>query len=374
MEKDEVFAGQKTTRCNVLILSEESKTQWVERREELSLQLPIYVLPNPLKIKPSYRDWVRWLEWIKEYCKKQQIEFVIIDTVSEFWSVNDENKATEVTQALMPLNFLTEDNIAVLLVHHFRKSGGTQGTAARGSGALSSKVDIIVDFTRYEDSEETTKRKLSCLSRFDETPKEIVLDYVNGTYQVLGSSGEVKKQEKLTKMLILFREYTEGFTVTQVFENWDTDEFGKKPTKRTIQRYIASLIDSKQIELIEEKEISGKLGPFYKILSPNHSSQIIDNNLLQKDKSNSPIHDKVINTILVKENVIDANTNNTSPWQQYFPDKPVTEYSDSQLQAAWEIITDYSENIISMFGREEKYADFFEKLETEYKKRGIFDM
>ncbi len=277
-----LFAGQKTTQCKVLVLSEESHSQWVERREELELKSTIYISSNPLKMKPSYRDWIRWLEWIKNFCKKKEIGLVIIDTISEFWSVNDENKAPEVTQALMPLNYLTEDNIAVFLVHHFRKSGGTQGTAARGSGALGSKVDILIDFTRYNDDEQTTKRKLTCLSRFDDTPREIVLDYANGEYQVLGSSEEVRRKEKLTKLLSLFSQYQRGFSVTEVRDNWDSDEFGKKLSKRTIQRAIADLIEVRQVEKTEDKEISGKLIPFYKVVDPRQNASPITQNALSQ--------------------------------------------------------------------------------------------
>ncbi|HZE87642.1 MAG TPA: AAA family ATPase [Methylomirabilota bacterium] len=261
------FLGLRTIPCNILIFTEESEYQWVTRRDELNLQSQIYILSNPLKSKLSYMDWVHWLEWVKKFCKEKEIGLVIIDTISEFWSVNDENKAPEVTQVLMPLNYLTEDDIAVLLVHHFRKSGGTQGTAARGSGALASKVDILVDFTRYEDSEETTKRRLSCLSRFEETPRELVIDYINGDYIVLGNSAEVREKEKLAELLATFEAYPNGFTVKEVWENWDTFIQGKKPSKRTIQRYIARLIDAKQIEKVEDKEINGKLVPFYSVIN-----------------------------------------------------------------------------------------------------------
>lgn len=314
IQHGELYAGQKTIFCNVLVLSEESHSQWVERREELELQSNIYILSNPLKMKPSYRDWIRWLENIKKFCKENEIGLVIIDTISEFWSVNDENKAPEVTQALMPLNYLTEDNVAVLLVHHFRKSGGTQGTAARGSGALGSKVDILIDFTRYNEEEQTTKRKLTCLSRFDETPREIVLDYVNGDYVVLGSSADVHKNEKLASMLSIFAGYPNGFTAKEVWENWDTFDHGKKPSKRTIQRHIADLIETNQVEKSEDKEISGKLVPFYKVIDPRQNTSITTQNTLSQvneaETTNEAqlsepeiTHDKTTNTIHASENV-----------------------------------------------------------------------
>jgi len=268
------FAGYTTTPCNVLILTEESKSQWVEGRDTLGLGSEIYILSNPLKYKLTYPDWIGSLEYLKNFCKEKEIGLVIIDTISEFWSVNDENKASEVTQALLPLNFLTEENIAVLLIHHFRKSGGTQGTAARGSGALSSKVDILIDFTRYEDNEQTTKRKLSCLSRFDETPKEIILDYIDSEYVVLGNSAEVRQNEKLSDMLRVFEEYPQGFTAKEVWENWDSSEYGKKLSKRTIQRHIADLMEANKVAKIEDKEVNGKIIPLYKVIYDKTSEGI----------------------------------------------------------------------------------------------------
>lgn len=316
LEKGTEFLGRRTIPCSVLILTEESKTQWVERRDELGLQTSpsIYILPNPMKMKLSYPDWVYWLAKIKIFCKEKGVGLVIIDTISEFWSVTDENKATEVTAALMPLNYLKEENIATLLVHHFRKSGGTQGTAARGSGAFAAKVDIMIDFTRYEDNELATKRKLSCLSRFEETPREVVIDYVNHEYIVLGSSDEVRKDEKLSRLLTLFKEYTEGFTVTQVFENWDREEYGQKPSKRTLQRYIENLIEANQVIKVEDKNINGKLVPFYKNVNPQQENQIAAESsptqVKQEAKAEKPkqpdletIHDKTTQHIDIKENV-----------------------------------------------------------------------
>ncbi len=51
----------------------------------------------------------------------------------------------ETTAALVPLHAITEAGAAVVIVHHPRKSDGAQGTAARGSGAISGFVDIIAD-------------------------------------------------------------------------------------------------------------------------------------------------------------------------------------------------------------------------------------
>jgi dihydrodipicolinate reductase len=82
-----------------------------------------------------------------------------------------------VEKALRPVIFLAQEKGAtVLLLHHFNKSDGPEGTAHRGSGHLVAMVDIAVELRRPEDNAPESRRVLRALSRYQEMPQELVID------------------------------------------------------------------------------------------------------------------------------------------------------------------------------------------------------
>ena len=99
---------------------------------------------------------------------------VIIDTLATFWKVKDENDAGAMTQAVIPLlNLARESGACVLLIHHSRKSEGAYGDEIRGSSALFALVDIAVIMKQHEVE---TQRKLIAMSRYPETPSELLVE------------------------------------------------------------------------------------------------------------------------------------------------------------------------------------------------------
>ena len=85
-------------------------------------------------------------EELKEYLIAQRISLVLIDTLGSFWDVEDENAATKVTKAMKPIVHLARTtDTCFLLLHHNRKSGGSEGSEIRGSSAIFAAVDISPD-------------------------------------------------------------------------------------------------------------------------------------------------------------------------------------------------------------------------------------
>lgn len=264
LQNDGSLAGQNTHKCKVLILSEESGRMWARRRDEDGITLPVWILPRPIRQKLFYREWVSLLEQMAQFCEQNEIELFIIDTLSAFWSVDNENDAARVSAALLPINHLLEKDIAVLSVHHFRKSGGDEGTASRGSGQIGAAVDIMIEFSRLNSSDpNSTQRVLRTYSRFDETQKEIVINYVDGEYQTVGTKAEVSKLEKLDIVLTALEDYQEGVTASELYDKWNIDEFGKRPSKRTLQRHLSDLVGFKKATTIGTTTIKGGEAPIY---------------------------------------------------------------------------------------------------------------
>lgn len=279
------IAGMKTSFSKVLILSEESEAMWSRRRDELALNDGCHVLCRFIKQRPNSKEWKKIIEQCSEYCQQKHIDVVIIDTLSEFWCVTDENNASEVKAALLPLNELINKNIAVLLVHHFRKSGGNEGTAARGSGALGAHVDIMVDFTRLDgNNPRDTQRELKTYSRFEETPPDLVIDFVDDHYISRGTKADVSKDSKIKAVLSIIRDAGDsGLTIQEILPNWDSEKSGKAPSERTISSYISSLLTDGDISEIGKKEVGKTKAAIYAIRKAIVTDQI--NKIIPHDEN-----------------------------------------------------------------------------------------
>lgn len=274
LQDEQELAGQKTHKSNVLILSEESDSIWARRREESGITLPVWILSRPIRQKLGYKEWVSLLEQMAKFCTEHEIDLFVIDTLSGFWPVDNENDASKVSESLLPLNYLLEKKIAVLLVHHFRKSGGDEGTASRGSGQLGAAVDIMVEFTRLSSSDPTgTQRVLRSYSRFEETPKEVVIDYIDGEYETRGTKAEVTKLEKLELVLNALEDYPEGATTSELYEKWNVSEYNDRPSKRTLQRHLSDLVVLNKVTTVGITKIKGGEASIYIKLSDKDPRQ-----------------------------------------------------------------------------------------------------
>lgn len=257
------LAGKEVKQSKVLILSEESEALWARRREEFSLSGNVWIISRPVKQKLNDGEWVALLKEIADLCRQKEVDLFILDTLSGFWAVDNENDAARIMSALLPLNHLLGQNVSVLLVHHFRKSGGTEGTASRGSGALGSYVDILVEFSRMNsDDPNSTQRVLRTYSRFEESPKEVVIELIDDEYVTLGTKAEVSKTAKLQKVLFLLPDASDGVTITELLDSWVEDS-GPKPHIRTLRRYLKELVNQRKAKVIGEKMVGKSLTPLY---------------------------------------------------------------------------------------------------------------
>ena len=263
MKNSEEFAGQPTRPCRILILSEESASEWADGREGIddSDIDQVYIWARPTRGIPSPKDWVEIINLVSKKCAELEIDFVIIDTISTFWCVDDENDAAKVKRALVPLYKLTDDNgVALMLVHHFKKDGGNEGTASRGSGALAGHVDNIVEFRRSEDGF-PNQRKIKTMGRFIQET-EILMELNNlGKYETKGEPWVVSKRARMEKILSLIEETGRSMSVQEITSLWNSRL--NKISNKTIGRYVKELILLGQCSLDKTETVQGKTVPFY---------------------------------------------------------------------------------------------------------------
>ena len=189
------FLGRATKQGPILILACEEQRRDIRRR----LQSLSIAHPEHIHIHVGYLDdTANTYRQLSAYIRQHRIQLVVIDTLNTFWAIQDENNAAQVTAAVKPLLSLARDTeAAVLLIHHTRKSEGDHGDEIRGSGALLSLLDAAFILRRHEAE---TQRKLVAISRYAETPAELLIELRDHGYEALGDPAAVVKQAKLARL------------------------------------------------------------------------------------------------------------------------------------------------------------------------------
>jgi hypothetical protein len=222
-----------------LVLAEESANLWTSRRDDLKLGDDVHIAVRPFRSFPSMEQWEQLLEMVSNYADKNTINFVVFDTLSRLWPVRDENDAGAVNAAVMPLQNILDRGAAVLLVHHPRKGDAGEGQASRGSGALPSAADILVEFRRHSATDHRDHRRvLSAYSRFG--PTEMVIELGDDGYTYLGDRGGADHAQRLLVLDRVLEGRTEGITPDEVLDQWPS---GLKPSKRAVEGDLRAGVD-----------------------------------------------------------------------------------------------------------------------------------
>jgi len=261
MSKNEEVAGQPTTKCNILVISEESDDVWSESKkfiEEKEIN-HVSVWIRPIRGKPNYKEWDMVIKQIAEVCEKKKIELLVIDTLSSFWPIDDENDSAKVNKALTPLYTFTQKGIAVLLIHHDRKGGGDHGEAVRGSSALAGFADQLVHFKRNENGL-PNQRIITTNGRLTSTKLIIALEYSisDEKYTTLGEPWKISKKARLEKIMDIFKRENRPLTSSAVSSLWSIEV--EEISERSIRRYINEL---EKDGLLKVKEGSNERRPEY---------------------------------------------------------------------------------------------------------------
>jgi hypothetical protein len=198
------FCGRTLRKCKVLILTQEPDMIWNGRREKFGLSDDVVCFqrgpngsPRPFVTRPSRLQWEGFTGHLAQVVKEKHFDLVVIDPLADFWSVEDENSAGQVTVALNPLRQVAEAGCSVLMLHHPRKSGGDGGTAHRGSGQLAAHVDVLIEFRRQGKEAETRRRKLHAKGRMD-MADDLTIELTDNGYVIVGGSTVAAQNQQAT--------------------------------------------------------------------------------------------------------------------------------------------------------------------------------
>jgi hypothetical protein len=167
--------------------------------------------------------WPEVVEQAAATAREMGARLFVVDTLPQFAGLRGdaENNSGDALEAIGPLQLLAAAGFAILLTRHDRKSGGEVGDSARGSGAFTGAVDIVVGLGRDAHDARPTMRHLACLSRFTETPPELVIELVEGRYLVVGTSEEALAQARRERLLGALPAFEEPAALQSLAEDLD---------------------------------------------------------------------------------------------------------------------------------------------------------
>jgi hypothetical protein len=232
------FLGQQVTRGPVVLLTEMTGAALVAALNRAALShCQDYEDVRFLCPSDAYGlDWPATVAIAVEECRRVSARLLIVDTLN-WWaqlSGDDENSAGKMLEAMRPLQAATGQGWGVWFAVHERKSGGEVSDAARGSSAVGGVADCLMSLRRPEGNHSETIRKISSISRFPETPGELVIDW-NGEYFVVGNSDAVIRDRATQAILAALPVFESSAKTVRVLQE-DTGE-----SRRTIQRVLKEL-------------------------------------------------------------------------------------------------------------------------------------
>lgn len=177
------FLGSKTTKGPVIYLTEQTGATFRVALERAGL-----LGSNDLRMLTwSQASRLPWLEVVRRSvmeCKRIGAVLLVVDTIGQFTGLfgDAENNAGDALLAMQPLLEAAAEGLGVLVSQHERKSGGDVEDSGRGSSAFAGAADIVLNIRRRPGKGNANLRVLRALSRFGETPPEVIVELTKDGY------------------------------------------------------------------------------------------------------------------------------------------------------------------------------------------------
>jgi hypothetical protein len=232
------FAGLPLAAGRAIVLSEEAPATWVRRSHKLDLEDHVGWFCRPFRGRPRPAEWQVLLDRVAEVAAAQRASLVVVDPLAAFFPGKSENDATAMLDTLAPLQRLAATGLAALVLHHPGKKDSGPGPSGRGSGALLGCADILVEMRWYRRAAEADRRRrLVALSRYEETPRQLVVELnADGTdYLAHGSFAEEEFASHWGVLLALLRPAPRKLTRAELYRQWPGEE---RPDPASLYRWL----------------------------------------------------------------------------------------------------------------------------------------
>ena len=237
------LAGLAVAPGRCVVASEESPDHSAERGRTVAFGPNVEWLCRPFAARPTFDEWRSLIDALAADHRRRPLDLVVIDPLASFLPGRSENDAATVMEALLPLQRLTGQGVAVLVLHYPRKGQSAAGESARGSGALSGWADVLVEMGWPAGAAEDDRRRvLTARSRHDETPRRLVVEHSADGADYRAVAEEVGGLPGATEDVLLgVLEDAHGkLTRRQVARDWPADYV--KPTEVTLWRWLERLV------------------------------------------------------------------------------------------------------------------------------------
>lgn len=177
------FCGRSTRRVPIVLLSEERAGTVADKAQRTLWTNSVTVLLHHTAYGTA------WAEIVRQAADHVGAGgLLIVDTLADFAGLpaDSENNAGAIQSAMRPLQEAAASGCAVLLVTHQRKAAGDYGEAVRGSNALTAAVDVVLELERAPSSIGPQGRVLKAVSRFGNTPGDLVVSLSERGYEAKG--------------------------------------------------------------------------------------------------------------------------------------------------------------------------------------------
>jgi hypothetical protein len=243
------LAGQAVRAGAAVVVSEESAAQWRRRADRLDLGEHVFWLCRPFAARPSLADWQALLDHIAALHRQHGLSLLVIDPWAAFLPIRSENVAGPTLDVLLALQQVAKTGVAVLLLHHPRKSASADGQWARGSGALAGFVDVVMEMRYFRSASDADRRRvLQGYSRFEETPRRrvIELNEAGTAYASLGDLDDEAFGRGWREVLAILAVAPKKLTRPEIVAAWPATE--KPPCDSLLYGWLERAIRAGQVQ------------------------------------------------------------------------------------------------------------------------------
>jgi hypothetical protein len=221
------------------IISEESKQLWAARCAKYAIGDQALFICRPFRGQPRPEQWRALVDHLLALHRAAPFDLIILDPLADLLPARGDSNAAVMLAALAPLQMLADAGVAVLILHHPRKQASAPGQWARGSGALSGFVDIVLEMHYYSTADaDDRRRKLFAFSRHDETPRRLVIE-LNETGTDWFALGDIEDEEftrSWTQLQQVLESASDKRTRQELLADWPVDLL--PPSPATLHRWL----------------------------------------------------------------------------------------------------------------------------------------
>lgn len=235
------FLAQPTTKTKTVYLTEQALTTFRMAMERANLlgrrDFTVLTWTDTLGV-----PWPSVVKAAVNECKRRVAKLLVIDTLPQFAGLpgDSENLAGNALEALKPLQLAAAEGLAIVIVRHERKSGGSVGDSGRGSSAFAGAVDIVLSVRKPEGNQPRNIRLLQTISRLS-GHDDLLVELTENGYRALGSPGNAAKEQAAAQVLAEIPESQEDAATIQEL----AEATGRK--RAHLQRLLDSLMEKEQV-------------------------------------------------------------------------------------------------------------------------------